>query len=64
MAKAKYQAEQIIPMMREAEVEIGKGKTVSQSGSPVLDAPLDFRCSYSYIDKHIMTNAGNYIQCV
>ena len=30
MAKAKYKAEQIIPMLREAEVEIGKGKTVRE----------------------------------
>ena len=30
MANAKYKAEQIIPMLREAEVEIGKGKTVRE----------------------------------
>jgi len=30
MAKAKYNAEKIIPMLREAEVEIGKGKTVRE----------------------------------
>jgi len=30
MAKAKYKAEQIIPMLREAEVEIGKGNTVRE----------------------------------
>lgn len=31
MAVAKYKAEQIIPMLREAEVEIGKGKTVREA---------------------------------
>ena len=30
MARAKYNAEKIIPMLREAEVEIGKGKTVRE----------------------------------
>ena len=30
MARAKYSAEKIIPMLREAEVEIGKGKTVRE----------------------------------
>jgi transposase-like protein len=30
MAKAKYSAEQIVPMLREAEVEIEKGKTVRE----------------------------------
>lgn len=30
MARAKYNAEQIIPMLREAEVEIRKGKTVRE----------------------------------
>ena len=30
MAKARYRAEQIIPMLREAEVEIGKGMTVRE----------------------------------
>jgi hypothetical protein len=28
MARARYRPEQIIPMLREAEVEIGKGMTV------------------------------------
>ncbi|MBK6910974.1 MAG: transposase [bacterium] len=30
MARAKYRPEQIIPMLREAEVEIGKGMTVRE----------------------------------
>ena len=30
MARARYKAEQIIPMLREAEVEIGKGKSVRE----------------------------------
>ncbi|MBU0508303.1 transposase [bacterium] len=30
MAKATYRAEQIIPMLREAEVEIGKGMSVRE----------------------------------
>ena len=30
MARAEYKAEQMIPMLREAEVEIGKGKTVRE----------------------------------
>jgi hypothetical protein len=30
MAKARFRAEQIIPMLREAEVEIGKGMTVRE----------------------------------
>lgn len=30
MGKGRYSAEQIIPMLREAEVEIGKGKTVRE----------------------------------
>ncbi len=30
MAKARYRAEQIIPMLREAEVEIGKGMSVRE----------------------------------
>jgi len=30
MARAKYNAEKIIPMLREAEVEIGKGETVRE----------------------------------
>lgn len=30
MGRAKYKAEQVIPMLREAEVEIGQGKSVRE----------------------------------